>query len=331
MRRDTILRAIKEKQGHWVSGETLSQELGVSRTSVWKQIKVLQAEGYIIETSPKKGYRLAVSPDLLSPAEVQPGLTTQVFGQVHYHYFTDIDSTNNYAKKLASKDFPEGTLVIAEQQSAGRGRRGRSWASKPGQGIYVSLILRPALPLNELSRITLFIAVAIADTLTNHLGLKPGIKWPNDILIQGRKISGILTEAVTDMDGIEYIITGIGINVNQVQADFPEEFRHTATSVREELRQDVARIPLLQELLLNLERRYQQMLAGGFAEILEEVRRRSTVIGKDVNLDGLQGVTSGRAIDIDNNGFLMVRDASGNIHHVMSGEVFVKDPAEPSL
>lgn len=330
MRRETILSTMREKLGQWVSGEALSQELGVSRTSVWKQVKALQAQGYTIETSPKKGYRLAVVPDILSPAEVQPRLATQLFGQQHYYYFDEIDSTNNHAKKLAAQNYPEGTLVITEKQSAGRGRRGRTWDSKPGQGIYMSLILRPSLPLNELSRITLFIAVAIVDTLKNHSGLNPGIKWPNDILIEGRKISGILTEAVTDMDGIEYIITGIGLNVNQFKADFAEEFRHTATSIREETQQIVPRIPLLQELLFNLERRYQQMLGGGFADILDEVRSLSTVIGRDIKMDGIQGVTSGRAIDIDNNGFLMVRDANGNIHNVMSGEVFVKDPLEPA-
>ncbi len=194
----------------------------------------------------------------------------------------------------------------------------------------MSLILRPPLPLNELSRVTLFIAVAIADTLQSHLGLEPGIKWPNDILIKERKISGILTEAVTDMDGIEYIVTGIGLNVNQLREDFPEEFRQTATSVLEEVGHHVPRIPLLQELLLQLEKRYQQLLRGGFADILEKVRELSTVIGKDIKLDGIKGVSYARAIDIDNNGFLMVRDAMGNIHQIMSGEVFLHHPADES-
>ncbi len=328
MLRKAVLAAIRSRQGQWVSGEALSQELGVSRTSVWKIIKSLQGEGYVIETSPKKGYLLSEIPDILSAAEVKSGLQTELFGREHFYYFADIDSTNNYAKKLAAQDYPEGTLVIAETQSAGRGRRGRTWDSKPGQGIYMSLILRPSLPLNELSRITLFIAVAIADTLRNHLGLKPGIKWPNDLLIEGRKISGILTEAVTDMDGIEFIITGIGLNVNQLKEDFPEDFRHTATSVRAEMGHNVSRIPLLQDLLLQLEKRYQQLLSGGFADILDNVRELSTVIGKDIKMDSINGVSQARAIDIDNNGFLMVRDAMGNIHHLMSGEVFLHNPPD---
>ncbi len=318
--REAVLRAIREGQGQWVSGEVLSKDLNVTRTTIWKHIKTLQSEGYAIESSPKKGYRLSLFPDILSPEEVRAGLQTTVFGQEHYLYFKEIDSTNNFAKQLAAEGYPEGTVVIAESQRAGRGRRGRQWHSEPGQGIFMSLILRPSLPVRELSRITMFIAVAIVDTL-NQAGIKAGIKWPNDVLIDGRKIAGILTEAVTDMDGIEYIVTGIGLNVNTLIEDFPEEFRGIATSVREEAGRSVPRIELLQELLQKLEDRYQQLISGGFNEILEKVRSLSLVIGHDIKFDSVNGVTTGRAIDIDNNGFLMVRDAMGNIHHVMSGEI----------
>lgn len=318
--REAVLRAIREGQGQWVSGEALSQNLNVSRTTIWKQIKTLQSEGYTIETSPKKGYRILIFPDILSPEEVRGGLQTAVFGQEHYFYFQEIDSTNNYARQLAAKGYPEGTLVIAERQTAGRGRRGRQWHSEPAQGIFMSLILRPSLPVKELSRITMFIAVAIVETL-NEVGIKSGIKWPNDVLINGRKIAGILTEAVTDMDGIEYIVTGIGLNVNIPIKDFPEEFRSIGTSVREETGRVVPRVELLQLLLLQLENRYQQLISGGFSEILEKVRSLSLVIGHDIKIDSVNGISNGRAIDIDNNGFLMVRDAMGNIHHVMSGEI----------
>ncbi len=321
--REAVLRAIREGQGQWVSGEVLSKNLNVTRTTIWKQIKALQSEGYTIESSPKKGYRLSIFPDILSPEEVRAGLQTIFFGQEHYFYFREIDSTNNFAKQLASEGYPEGTVVIAECQSAGRGRRGRQWHSEPGQGIFMSLILRPALPVKELSRITMFIAVAIVDTL-NEVGIKSGIKWPNDVLINGRKIAGILTEAVTDMDGIEYIVTGIGLNVNTLIKDLPEEFRGIATSVREAAGRSVPRIELLQGLLLQLESRYQQLITGGFSDILEKVRSLSLVIGHDIIIDSVNGITEGRAIDIDNNGFLMVRDATGNIHHVMSGEILLK-------
>lgn len=324
--REAVLAVIKEREGEWVSGEALSQSLNVTRTTIWKHVKTLQSEGYAIDTSPKKGYRLSALPDILSLEEVIGGLQTEVFGREHYIYLQEIDSTNNYAKKLAAEGYPEGTLVIAEKQSAGRGRRGRQWHSEPGQAIFMSLILRPKLPLKELSRVTMFIAVAVVDTL-NEFGIKGGIKWPNDVLINGRKIAGILTEAVTDMDGIEYIVTGIGLNVNNLITDFPEELRGIVTSFREEAGRFIPRIEVLHEFLLNLETNYQQLISGGFDEILEKVRSLSLVIGHDIQIDSVNGITTGRAIDIDNNGFLMVRDSLGNIHNVMSGEILLK--AEP--
>jgi BirA family biotin operon repressor/biotin-[acetyl-CoA-carboxylase] ligase len=297
--------------------------LKVSRTTIWKQIKILQSEGYAIESSPKKGYRLSMIPDILSPEEVKDGLQTQLFGREHYYYFKEIDSTNNYAKTLAADGHPEGTVVIAESQSSGRGRRGRQWYSDSGQGIFLSLILRPPLPVNELSRINMAIALAIVDAL-QEVGIKSGIKWPNDILIKDRKIAGILTEAITDMDGIEFIVSGIGLNVNTLIEDFPAELRPIVTSVREEAGRMVSRVHLLQILLLKLEQRYQQLISGAFTEILEQVRTLSLVIGRDITIKQLGGITEGRAIDIDNNGFLLVRDGQGNIHHLMSGEVLLK-------
>ncbi|MGI6421591.1 MAG: biotin--[acetyl-CoA-carboxylase] ligase [Syntrophomonadaceae bacterium] len=321
--REAVLGAIREEQGQWVSGERLSMSLKVSRTTIWKQIKILQSEGYAIESSPKKGYRLSMIPDILSPEEVKDGLQTQLFGREHYYYFKEIDSTNNYAKTLAADGHPEGTVVIAESQSSGRGRRGRQWYSDSGQGIFLSLILRPPLPVNELSRINMAIALAIVDAL-QEVGIKSGIKWPNDILIKDRKIAGILTEAITDMDGIEFIVSGIGLNVNTLIEDFPAELRPIVTSVREEAGRMVSRVHLLQILLLKLEQRYQQLISGAFTEILEQVRTLSLVIGRDITIKQLGGITEGRAIDIDNNGFLLVRDGQGNIHHLMSGEVLLK-------
>jgi BirA family biotin operon repressor/biotin-[acetyl-CoA-carboxylase] ligase len=167
------------------------------------------------------------------------------------------------------------------------------------------------------------IALAIVDAL-QEVGIKSGIKWPNDILIKDRKIAGILTEAITDMDGIEFIVSGIGLNVNTLIEDFPAELRPIVTSVREEAGRMVSRVHLLQILLLKLEQRYQQLISGAFTEILEQVRTLSLVIGRDITIKQLGGITEGRAIDIDNNGFLLVRDGQGNIHHLMSGEVLLK-------
>ncbi len=321
--RKKVLTALRDKQGHWVSGEALALELDVTRTAIWKQIKVLRAEGYVVDTSPGKGYCLSALPDILTEEQVQFGLTTQVFAQEHYFYFREIGSTNDYAKKLASQGYPDGTLVLAEKQTAGRGRRGREWHSGHYQGIYFSLILRPALALREIFRVTPFIALAIAETLQELFGLEPGIKWPNDVLISGRKVAGILTEAATNMDGIDYIIIGIGLNANQQIRDFPEDIRHRATSIREEIKRPVKRVELLQRLLLQLELRYRQLLSGEYNEIIERVRSLSLVIGHDIEVDNGAGKMRGKAIGIDDNGILLLRDPQGNIHNIISGEVLI--------
>ncbi|NMC26576.1 MAG: biotin--[acetyl-CoA-carboxylase] ligase [Syntrophomonadaceae bacterium] len=325
--RTEILSTLRENIGEWVSGETLSEKLNVSRTTIWKELKKLQTAGYQIESSTKKGYRFIAAPDIVSPEEVLPGLGTARFGKEHYLYFTEIDSTNNYARKLAAENYPEGTVVVADKQSAGRGRRGRSWYSPEGEGLYLSLILRPRIPLQDLSRLSMVAAAALATTLEEEFGLEPQIKWPNDILINGRKVAGILTEAVTDMDGIEYIVTGIGINVNNEVEEFPDDFRTPATSLRKELGQTCSRVVLVQGLLYYLEREYRRVVSGDFSPILDKVRKISSVIGKRVRLDDLNGVLVGKAIDIDHNGFLWVLDEKGVTHTVMSGEIFLLPPA----
>jgi len=321
--RNEILSALRLHIGEWVSGETLSDKLNVSRTTIWKELKKLQTGGYLIESSTKKGYRFIAPPDIVSPEEVLPGLRTDQFGMEHYLYFREIDSTNNYARKLAADNYPEGTVVVADQQKAGRGRRGRTWYSPEGKGLYLSLILRPRIPLKELSRLSLVAAAALATTLEEEFGLLPQIKWPNDILIKGRKVAGILTEAVTDMDGVEYIVTGIGINVNNDAGEFPDDFPTPATSLKKELGHPCSRVGLVQGLLYYLEREYKQVISGDFSPILDKVRKISAVIGKQVRLDDINGVLVGKAIDIDHNGFLCVLDDKGVTHTVMSGEIIL--------
>ena len=321
--RDNVLAALKDNKGNWISGEMLSKTLNVSRTAVWKQIKALQSEGYIVDSSPKKGYSLRATPDRLSNTEVCPGLTTRRLGQTHYIYLDEVDSTNNKARELAAAGYPEGTVVVAEMQTAGKGRRGRQWYSAPGTGIYVSIIFRPSLPLNEISRLTLVAALATAECLEAALDLQPRIKWPNDILVNNKKLVGILTEAVTDMDSVEYVVTGIGINLTNPVEDFPPVFRDTATSVQAEGGRRRYRADVLQDLLKRLEDCYDRFLAGDFAGILEQIKERSSVIGQAVTLDTISGVLTGQAVDIDDNGFLLVRDQDGKMHAVMSGEITV--------
>lgn len=326
--RKAILTALKETPGEWVSGEALSQGLSVSRTTVWKYVRQLRSEGYAVETSPRKGYRLSAPPDLLSFEEISPGLQTRVFGREHYFYFPEIESTNSYARHLADTGYPEGTLIVAESQSAGKGRRGRHWHSEPGLGVYFSLILRPQLPLNELSRINLAIAVAITRALQAACSLKTGIKWPNDILVNGRKMAGILTEAVTDMDGLEYVVTGIGLNINHLDSDFPETLRPYATSVRIETGQEQSRMGIFQELLLHLEMNCQHLMNSAFESILADYRSLSLAIGREIQFDSEKGPAVGRGMDIDSNGFLIVQDSAGGSHKLMSGEISLKAASE---
>jgi len=227
--KDQLLLYLKERKGDWVSGEALSNKIAVSRSAVWKHICKLREEGYVIESSPKKGYLLRKAPDLLFPNEIREGLDTKVFGKRDIVYFTETDSTNTRAKDLAARGAPEGTLVISERQTKGRGRKGRSWFSPSQGGIYTSLILRPSISPSEAPKITLLSAVVVAETLRSLTGLSAIIKWPNDILINGKKIAGILTEMSTEMDAIDYIVVGLGLNVNT--PDFPDDIREKATSI----------------------------------------------------------------------------------------------------
>jgi BirA family biotin operon repressor/biotin-[acetyl-CoA-carboxylase] ligase len=320
---DAVLAALKEKKGNWVSGESLSDSLKVSRTSIWKQIKTLQAEGYLIDSSSKKGYLLNSSPDLLSRSEVCHELETQVLGQTHYIYYPEVDSTNIRARELAAQGYPEGTIVAAETQTNGKGRRGRSWYSAPNQGIYFSVILRPMVPLRDISKISLVAALAVAETIETELNLKPLIKWPNDILINNRKVAGILAEAVTDMDSVEFIVLGIGLNINNQIKDFPDEFRTRATSAMAECGAAISRAKVLQGLLKRLEYNYFLFTGNSFSQILDNIKNRSIVIGQEVRLDTVNGYLIGQAMDIDDNGFLLVRDQEGTIHTIMSGEITI--------
>ncbi|MEQ8201208.1 MAG: biotin--[acetyl-CoA-carboxylase] ligase [Syntrophomonadaceae bacterium] len=328
--RRAILNTLKENPGAWVSGEALSDSLNVSRTAIWKQIKHLLDEGYEIESAPKKGYRMRSTPDLLSPDEVCADLATAVFGQQDYFYFREIDSTNNYARDAAREGVPEGTIVVAEMQTAGRGRRGRGWFSPSRQGIYMSIILRPDMPLPQLARIPLVAAVALAETIRAAVGLDARIKWPNDILVNNKKIAGILSEAVADMDGIDYVVVGFGLNFSNDPGEFPPDLRMPATSVQAEGSRPFSRVGLMQDLLYNLEQSYQQLLAGNFDTVLAKARELSMVIGQNVRLETNQGHIIGKAIDLNENGYLVVVGRGGSVQTVMSGEIEVIDSANAS-
>ena len=298
-----ILKALRES-GDYLSGETLSKQLGISRVSIWKHIRSLKGDGYIIDASPK-GYRLVSSPDLLLPYEF-PGLEQKI------HYFQAIGSTMDAARELAKKGVEEGTIVIAEAQTRGRGRLSREWLSPKG-GIYFTIILRPKVSPAYASRINLMAAVAVASTIRELFGLKAELKWPNDILIEGRKVCGILAEMNAEMDVINFVNVGIGINAN---TSVPR-FEKMATSLKGALGKEISRKEFLRALLVEI-RRWQALLME--ADLIEEWKKLSTTLNKDVKVVASGEAIVGRAIDVDTTGALIIRERNGSLRNAMAGD-----------
>jgi len=298
-----VLEALRESSGY-LSGETLANRLGTSRVSVWRHIRSLEKEGYLIETS-RNGYRLVSSPDLLLPFEF-PGLEQKI------HYFSEIGSTMDAARELAKKGAGEGTIVIAEAQTHGRGRLGREWLSPKG-GIYFTLILRPKISPVNAPRINLMASLAVAVTIRKLFGLDAGLKWPNDVLIEGKKVCGILAEMDAETDVLNFVNLGIGINAN---TSIPR-FEKTATSLKHAVGKDISRKEFLGALLVEIEHRQASLME---ASLLEEWRKLSVTLGKDVRIVAPGEVIVGRAIDVDTTGALIIRQRNGSLKKVVAGD-----------
>jgi BirA family biotin operon repressor/biotin-[acetyl-CoA-carboxylase] ligase len=311
-----------------ISGERLAARLGLSRAAVWKRVQRLKDLGYVIEGSPRRGYLLLAVPDKLLPEEVLQGLTTRVLtGPVHY--FETLDSTNNYAKELAAREAPEGTLVIAETQTGGRGRLGREWNSPAGVGLYVSVVLRPLLPPMELPQITLTTAVAVVRAVRRVTMVAPGIKWPNDLLMHGKKLGGILTEMETESDRIRHVVIGLGLNINN--PDFPSELAGTATSLAQELGGSFSRVDLLRAWLEEFEDLYESFLNQGFPQILEEWKRSAVTLGRMVTVRQGPREISGKAVDVAPDGALLLQTPGGEMVRVTSGEITPEPEGGPGV
>lgn len=312
-----LLTALREADGP-VSGESLAARLGLSRTAIWKRMQRLKALGYEITGEPRQGYRLLAAPDRLLPFEVLHGLGTRRFrGPVHS--FLRLGSTNDLAKELGRQGAPEGTLVVAEAQDAGRGRLGRSWASPAGVGLYASLILRPLQPPAELPRLTLTAAVAAARALERTVGVSPGIKWPNDLLLHGRKLAGILTELETEAERIRYVVVGLGLNVNTPA--FPPELADTATSFFLTTGRTHSRLALLRAWLEDFEALYELFLSRRFPEILAQWQARTVTLGRPARVRQGEQEICGLAVGVDPEGALLLQVAGGEIVRVTSGEL----------
>lgn len=319
--KDQLLLYLKENQGSWVSGELISNNLSVSRAAIWKHIRNLKEERYVIESASKKGYLLSESSDPITADEIRQGLCTKVFGKKNIIFLNETDSTNTRAKELAAQGAPEGTLVIAEKQTEGRGRRGRSWFSPPGGGIYFSLILRPVISPGETPKITLMTAVVLAETLISLMKLKLRIKWPNDILVNGKKLAGILTEISTEMDAVNYIIVGLGLNVNTQFEQFPQDIKGNATSILIENGKQFPRVKLIQHYLKLYEIYYDMFKNNDFEPIMKRWRELADIIGKQIRVDVIGKTHIGKVVDVDNDGVLILKDDQGRLQRIFSGDV----------
>ena len=276
-----ILELLRRQEG-FLSGEDIGRELSITRAAVWKGIKKLREEGYEIEAVTNRGYRLTNPETMYNKRELEQGLKTKTMGQTIYFY-EETDTTNNRARELALEGAPEGTLVVAEKQTAGRGRRGKVWESPLGTGIWMSLVLRPQIMPAEASVLTLLCGLATAEAIEAETGLSAGIKWPNDILINGKKAVGILTEMDCEMSEVHFVIPGIGINVNT--ASFPPEIAEIATSLYLECGKTVSRRRLVHRVLERLEEHYETFLwTGSFAAMLEDYRKHCITLGKEVHV-----------------------------------------------
>lgn len=319
--KDQLLSHLKKERRTWVSGESLSRELSVSRAAIWKHIRKLREEGYVIESSTNKGYLLSKDSHLLLPNEIKEDLETKTFGKKGIEYFKEIDSTNIKAKDLAEGGAPEGTVIIAEKQVMGRGRKGRTWLSPEGDGIYASLILRPAMAPSGAPKITLMTAVAVAEALLSLVQIKITIKWPNDIMVRGKKLAGILTEIATDMDAVNYIIVGLGLNVNTPLQNLSEELKDRATSIYIETGEPLSRTRLVRAYLEYFEKYYEMFKANNFTPIMNRWKQLSNIIGQKITVDVIGRKHVGEVTDIDDEGVLILKDDEGGYQRIFSGDI----------
>ncbi|MBP1914612.1 BirA family biotin operon repressor/biotin-[acetyl-CoA-carboxylase] ligase [Lederbergia galactosidilyticus] len=317
-----MFEALAEAEGHYLSGQRLADLIGCSRTAIWKNIEELRKSGIEIEAVRKKGYRLIHLPDGLTENEILYGLETKILGKKVFHFDTT-PSTQLIAHQEAAKGAPEGTMIVSEEQTSGKGRMLRDWHSSKQKGIWMSLILRPILPLEKAPQFTLIAAIAVAKAIEDITGLEPQIKWPNDLLLNGKKVTGILTELQGEADQINYLIIGMGINVNQESKDFPDELQEKATSLLIESGEKIKRKILVQHILKNLEKYYLIYIEKGFTPIKIIWEAYAVSIGKTITAQTSRENITGIAEGITNDGVLMIRDRDNQLHYIYSADILI--------
>lgn len=320
--RETILRMLRQSGNEFISGEHISEQLGITRAAVWKHMQALKNEGVGIEAVTRKGYRLKGSTNALLPTLIEPELQTCSLGR-EMVYLNSAPSTNLIARQLSQQGCAHGTVVLAEEQTAGRGRRGRAWTNSPGKDICMSAILRPNLEAQHAPRFTLSTALGIY-RVAAAFGLVPSIKWPNDVLVAGKKVCGILLEMEGNMDFLESIIVGLGLNVNT--DDFPQELASIATSLSKELGRTLNRREVLSSLLNELEPLYDACEDDdAFTNhVLNTYKEACGTLGQAVDVKGVRETLTGIAVDVDEAGRLLLRTPDGQLHTISAGDVSIR-------
>ena len=314
----TIIQMLIDSDSEYVSGQNISDKLGITRAAVWKRISKLKELGFEIESVTKKGYKLLSYPDILNKELIEIGMKSDFIGH-SVEVLESVDSTNDYAKKKA-KELVDGSVIISLEQVKGKGRRGRSFHSGKGDGIYLSIILKPGFEPAKAPFITSIAGAALVNTF-NKFNIQTKVKWPNDVLINGKKVAGILTEMSADMEFIEYIVLGVGINVSGLE--FPSELKNIATSLKLE-GYDVKKLSIIWQFIYEFELLYNLYLNENTSEVVNILRNNSSVIGKQINVHYMNEIESAIAVDINNQGALIIKTQEGEVKELSSGEISIR-------
>ncbi len=317
-----VLSLLRQGEGTYVSGQAISRGLGVSRTTVWKSVESLRKRGFRIDSCANRGYRLEAGPERLVGLDIEVGLGTRIVGKSVVS-FDSVPSTIDVAISLAREGSAEGTTVVAESQTGGRGRLGRTWSSPAGCGIWTSIILRPQVSPREAPKLTLLTAVSVAKTLNERYEINARIKWPNDVLVQGRKVCGALTELVAEQDAVKYAVASFGLNVNQTRSKFPADVATLGTSMRIEAGRRFDRPEVFRNVLREFDAQYVHFKEHGGDEILRQWRELSCTLGRRVSVRLREGCVEGIARELDDDGSLIVELEGGGSRSVAYGDVTI--------
>ncbi|NLI16609.1 MAG: biotin--[acetyl-CoA-carboxylase] ligase [candidate division Zixibacteria bacterium] len=314
-----VLAYLKTHNSRFASVKEIKESLNITRQKALDSITFLREAGYAIETKPDDGFRLISSPDIILPVEISAGLNCQRFGCRVFSY-NSVGSTNHTAHDFAKAGMPEGTIVIADSQTKGRGRLGRSWYSQSGKGLYFSLILRPKLMPSQTPGISLIAGLAVIRAIYSITGLQMSMKWPNDILSRDKKLAGILVELEAELDRVDYVIVGIGVNINHTKKDFPRHINRIATSLKIETGKSFTRAALLQQTLVHFEKIYDNFCNHGLKYLAKELLECSAVYKKKVSLSLGKREISGTVVGFDDNGGLLIK-SKNKLQAYSAGEI----------